>query len=567
MVWPGSPFPSPLEQLAGVRIALLFVAAAVGMVLLIACANVAGLQLARTASRQSELSMRMSLGASRGRLIRQLLTESALLGLIAGLLSLLISWAVLQGMVKLIADAFPDEYGTFVFHVTPDGSIFGFVFLISIAASILFGLLPALESSRSIMSAALKANAATSPRRGHRLRSLLIATQIAACSVLLIAGSMLVHGAIRALQMDTGYDDAHVIELTVQFPESTSYTDARKASLIRSLRSRLAATPGVTEVTAAHAPDDNNGRMAYVAVDGKVPAPNSAKVFLYYTWIEPNYFPTLGIPMVFGREFTAQASQTEASAILSESAARRLWPGQSPLGRTFQLGTDRQFHDANELLPDGPVWRVIGVAHDTRGVTFDGSDSEQIYLPLPDGSAPRYPILVRAHANVAPVIGSLDPVVASVDPNLAVRASTLKEMLRQTGPFVASSLAAVIASITGILGLLLAAIGIYGTVSYVVVLRTREVGIRMALGAKKWKVLALILRESTRPVVGGLFVGILFASGVAWLLRSILYGLHTIDGMSFVGVSLLLLAIALLAAFVPARRAMQVDPVVALRYE
>jgi len=158
-------------------------------------------------------------------------------------------------------------------------------------------------------------------------------------------------------------------------------------------------------------------------------------------------------------------------------------------------------------------------------------------------------------------------VIASVDPNLAVRSSTLEQLLRQTPPFISSTLAAAIASTTGILGLLLASIGIYGTVSYVVVLRTREVGIRMALGAKKRKVLALILRESTRPVVAGLSVGIFFASGVSWLLRHILYGLHVIDGISFVSVSLLLLGIALLAAFIPARRAMRVDPVVALRYE
>ncbi|HEY1676887.1 MAG TPA: ABC transporter permease [Candidatus Sulfotelmatobacter sp.] len=566
-LYPGSPLPVPVDQVPAVRISILFVGVAVGMVLLVACANVAGLQLARTASRRSELAMRMSLGASRSRLVRQLLTESAVLGLIAGVLSLAISWVVLQQMVNLIANAFPDQYGTFVFHVAPDVSVFAFVFLISMAASLIFGLLPALESSRSIVSAALKANAATSPRSGRRLRSLLIATQIAVCSVLLIAGGMLIHSAIRALHMDTGYDDAHVIELSVQFPESASYSDAPKASLIQILRSRLAATPGVTDVTMAHAPDDNELRMAYIAVDGEAPARQSARVSLYYSWVEPNYFRTLGIPMALGREFTAQAGQREASAIVSESAARRLWPGQSPLARTFQLGTDGQFHPATEPLPDGPVWRVIGVSRDTRGVMFDGSDSEQIYLPLPDGYVEQFPILVRTRADVAQVIGALDAVIASVDPNLAVQASTLEQLLRQTAPFISDTLAAAVASTTGILGLLLAAIGIYGTVSYVVVLRTREVGIRMALGARKGKVLALVLGESARPVVGGLSVGIFLAAGVSWLLRHILYGLHVIDGISFVGVSLLLLGIALLAAFVPARRATRVDPVVALRYE
>jgi ABC-type antimicrobial peptide transport system permease subunit len=198
---------------------------------------------------------------------------------------------------------------------------------------------------------------------------------------------------------------------------------------------------------------------------------------------------------------------------------------------------------------------------------MDGSDSAQIYLPLPGNAVAEYPILVRTRSDPAQVTASMGTAIHAVDPNLVGMTQTLERMLRQTEPFLASSLAAAVASTTGLLGLLLAAIGIYGTVSYMVVLRTREVGIRMALGAQKRDVLGMILRESSRPVLAGLLVGVVLAGGVAYLLRHILYGIHTIDGISFGGVSVLFLVIALLAALVPSRRAARIEPVVALRYE
>jgi len=567
MVWPGSPFTSPIQQNRGLQICILFVMAAVGMVLVVACANVAGLQLARAASRQNELSMRLSLGASRPRIIRQLLTESALLGLIAGLLAFFFSWALLQTAVVNIADAFPNQYGTFIFKVNPDPAIFAFVFTISLVAGILFGLAPALESSRSAVSSALKANAAISPMRGRHLRGALIAIQVAVSAVLVIAGSMLIHSAIRALRMDTGYDGAHILDLNLQFPESAEYTPEHKAALLDDLRARIAAMPGVIDVTTARAPDDSGFRQAAISLNNETPSSRNMKAYLYYTWIQPNYFRALGIPMLAGRGFAAQSGQAEGSVVVSQSTAKQLWPGLNPLGRTLRLGTDGLFHTGDEPLPDGTLWRVIGVARDTRGVLLDGSDSAQIYLPLPDRYLQNYPILIHTSSDPAQVTTALGTLIGSVDPNLAARSTTLDQMLHQTEPFLAATLSASIASTTGILGLLLAAIGIYGTVSYIVVLRTREVGIRMALGAKKRDILALILRESTRPVLAGLSAGVVLASGVAYLLRHILYGIHTIDGISFIGVSLLFLVIALLAALIPSRRALRIEPIVALRYE
>ena len=567
LLWPGSPFPWPLQQYGGLKYAVLLIMAAVGMVLVIACANVASLQLARTASRQNELCMRLSLGASRVRLIRQLLTESALLGLVAGGVALLLTSALLDIAVTMAADAFPAEFGTVIFHVTPDLGVFGYVFGLSLVAGVLFGLAPALESSSDALSSALKAHAGTSPPRRRRLRDFLIAAQVAGSLALMIAGSMLIRSSIRALKMDTGYETKHAVDLELQFPEGSKYPADRKLALARELRTRLAALPGVLAIASARAPNGAGLRKAAVSLNGEKPSAQNARAVLYYAYVQENYFQTLGIPLLFGGGFEAQAGEAERSVILSESAARQLWPGQNPLGRSLRLGTDEQFHGKGEVLPDGPSYQVIGVARDTRGTMLDGSDSEQVYLPLPEDRLQDQPMLIRTQADPTQLMGAIASVVSSVDPNLVATWSTLEEMLHQSQAFIASSLAAVIASSVGLLGLLLASMGIYSTVSYIVVLRTREVGIRMALGAKKRDILGLILRESTRAVLFGLVVGMSLAVGASHLLRGVLYGLRTVDAISFVGVSTLFLAIALLAAYLPSRRAMRVDPMVALRHE
>jgi ABC-type antimicrobial peptide transport system permease subunit len=289
---------------------------------------------------------------------------------------------------------------------------------------------------------------------------------------------------------------------------------------------------------------------------------------VHYAYVQANFFQTLGIPLLLGRGFQAQASQAESSVVVSESAAKQLWPGQNPIGRTLRLGAvDEQFHNLSELFATGPAYQVVGIARDTRAAEFGVSDSKRVYLPQPDDRLANYDMLIRTQSDAAQVMRAIEPVVSSVDAKLTATSSTLEEALRQSGPFIVSSLAAAVATVVGLLGLLLALMGIWGTVSYIVVLRTREVGIRMAIGAQKRDVLGLILRESTRPVLAGLIAGILLAVGASYLARGLLYGLNGVDGASVAGISLLFLAIALLASYPPARRAMRVDPMVALRYE
>lgn len=560
---PGSPLPGRMN--AGLKFTILLIMVAAGMVLLVACANAASLQLARATTRQQELGIRLSLGASRPRLIRQLLTESALLGLLAGSTALPVTWTLLHVAATKAAEVLPVEYGTMVLNVNPDLQIFAYVVVISVFAGILFGLVPSIESSRSALFATIR-GAGISSLRG-RLRYALVAVQVAISLALMVSGSILVRSAIRAVTMRTGYDATHVIDLSLQFPQGPKYSANYKAALIRDLRLRLAALPGVAAVTSARAPDDNDGRKATVSRNPELPLAKNTGMVLYYTWVQPNYFQTLGVPVLFGRDFLSKSGQADDVVVLSESAAKRLWPGQNPVGQNVQLGTDRQFHRKGELLPDGPTWQVIGVARDTRGVTLDGSDSEQVYLPLPADRLQDYPILVRTYANPISVMRAVDPLISAVDPGLVASVSTLQEMLRQTDAFLIDSISAAIASIIGLFGLLLAAMGIYSTVSYIVVLRTREVGIRMALGAQKCEILVLMMSESTHPVFTGLLAGMVLAIGASYLLRGALYGLDLVDPISFASAALLFLIIALVATWPPSRRATRVDPMVALRYE
>jgi len=560
MVWPGSPFPLPLKAYGGLTLAALLIMAAAGMVLVVACANVGSLQLARSRSRENEMRTRMSLGASRLRLVRQLISESALIGALAGGVALLVTWAILKGAVAMMANAVPGEYGGLVFDITPDLEIFGFVSVVSLVAGMLSGFAPAIESSKSGLT--LSTRGGTAPARSRRLQDALVAAQVALSLVLMIAGSMAIRSSIRSVSIDTGYEGKRVFALNLQFPETPKYAGPQRRLLIDEVRTRLAAMPGVAVVTHARPPGDSGYRTAAAALNEGA---SRTQTILHYAFVEPDYFETLAIPLVHGRGLP---ERSERSVVLSESAAVALWPGQNPVGRSVRLGpTDERPHHWNELVANGPAYLVLGVVRDTRAVEFRATDSKRVYLPMPADRLADYPMLTRTRSDPAPVIRSLDAVLTSIDPNIMANCSTLEEMQRQSAPFIVATLAALIASSIGLVGLFLALMGIYGTVTYIVVLRTREVGIRMAIGAQKRDILRLILSESVRPILGGLIAGSLLAAGASYLARGLLYGLNDIDWISLAVDSLVFLIIGLLASYAPARRATRVDPQIALRYE
>ena len=564
LVWRGSPFPLPLKMFRGLSLAVLLIMTAGAMVLAVACADVGSLQLARARFRDSELRTRLSLGASRLRLVSQLLTESALLALLAGLLALPCTWALLRFCAAFAAGALPPDFGTLIFDVTPDLQIFLYTFAVSLLAGFLFGAVPAMEGSRAALPSA--ARGTTSAVRSRRIQDLLIAMQVAFSLVIMIAGSMLIRSSLNSLHMATGYETKHVIDLELRFPETQEYSRERKLALARKLRDRLTGQLGGEAISNCRPPGDSATVTAVSALDVQKSSAHDVPS-MHYSWVDAAYFQVLDIPLDLGRVFR-KTGESQYSIILSESAARQLWPGQNPIGRTVRLGpTDNKFSLRRKLVADGLTYQVVGVVRDIRGFELDGSDSRLLYLPLSDDKLPDSPILIRTQSDAAPVIRAVDALVSSVDPAIAPTYSTLEEQLRLSAPFLVSIFAASIASIVGLLGLVLALMGIYGTVSYIVALRTREIGIRMAVGAQKSSILRLILRESTRPVFAGLVVGVLLAVGVSYVLHGILYGLHVVDATSFIGVSLLFLAVAVLATYPPSRRAMQVDPVVALRHE
>lgn len=565
LVWPGSPFPLPLDQYRGLTLAILLIIGAAAMVLAVACANVSSLQLARARSREDELRTRISLGATRLRIVRQLLTESALVGLLSGAFALLLSWAFLKLAVRLIGSALPVEYGSLVFDVNPDLELFALACAVSLSAGMLSGVAPALESSRSALSSAIRGSTSA---RSRRLQDVLVAAQVCLSLTLLIAGSMEIRSSMNLLTMDAGYESKHLFSLNYQFAENSRYISARKLALAQELRTRLAALPDVTAITSAQPPGAAPFQTAATSVDDKVSGVQHVQLMVYYNYVQANYLQTLGIPLSLGRSFQAQGDEGEHSVIVSESAARQLWPGQNPIGRSVRLGpTDERFHKKDELLATGQDYEVVGVARDIRGEGFDANDSKRVYLPLRTDRLQNYPFLIRTRSDPEYVMEAVDPVISSLDSSMMANYSTLDEMLRRSPPFIISSLAAMVASAVGILGLLLAVMGIYGMISYIVTLRTRELGIRMAIGAQKRDVVRLILGESFRPVFAGLMAGVVLAIMASYLARRLLFGISAVDGISLAGVSFLFLVVALLASYPPVRRAMRVDPMVALRYE
>jgi predicted permease len=525
---------------------------AVALILLIACANVANLTLARSAGRQKELGIRLSVGATPRRLMRQLLTESIVIAMLGGAIGLLLAtWAPFV-LLRIATPPFEEGLN---FDVSPDIRVLGYAFAISIATGIIFGLIPALSASRTGVSELIKA--AVNPRHRTRASDSFVAAQVGLCVVLLVAGGLLLRALRRAQTTDPGFDTKHVVAVSLDL-RLHRYDDRETIAFERRVADRLRSMPGVTSVSLAGMAPLGTAFMATdVTIDGRENRPDAAPLIVSQNVVSPEFFTTLGIAVLRGRSFNdADCNAGPEVAIVNETLARRLWPVQQAIGKRLKAGGAKN------------GWReIVGVVKNTRS-TYLWADSEPyLYTPatMTNSSIPDVKILVRTAGAPQPLLGALPGVVRTLDQSVQVSVKVLEENLETW--IWPSRVGAILAAAFGILALTLAVVGIYGVVAYTVSRRTHEIGIRVALGAQPPDVLRVVLGRGMLLVGIGVTAGLAGGFAVSRLIAQFLYGLSPADPFTFAGVTVVLVSAALLAHYVPARRALRVDPMVALRYE
>src|SRR5262245_971282 len=539
-VMPGTAlnFPEARDFVIPFGVALL---AALGLVLVVACANVSNLLLARAVARQKEIGVRLALGASRGRLIRQLMTESLLLALLGGGAGLLLaSWAA-----PLFLSVVPTE--GLNMDLNPNWTVFAYCFLVSLLTAILFGFAPALQATRLNLVSMIRAEGTAISRRisGSRLRNLLVVIQVAVSFALLVCAGLLIRGVQRAQSADLGFNPKNVFVLSLDLA-SAGYDAQRAAMLNGQLTERLTALSGVESVSFSGDLPFSGIGMTPITLEGRQPNP---RLQARYRVVSPHYFHTLGIPIIRGRHFTEQEIQAKRPyVVVSQAMAERFWPGQDPIGKRFNS-----------------VYEVIGVVRDTRSMNFESLDGSLFYAPAFAEEQSRINFLLRADANQHGLPVAAKEVVRSLDKNVAVSVKRLEEIIgRKLQP---SRFGAIFSSALSLLTLALATLGIYGVIAFLVSHRTREIGIRKALGAQTSDVLGLVIRQGMALVVVWLVVGLMLALSLTRLIAGQLYGVSATDPATFAAIALSLATVAFVACWIPARRAAKVDPMIALRCE
>jgi len=550
-----------------VRPILVVLSTAVALVLLIACANVANMSLVRAAARSRELAIRTALGAGRGRVIRQLASESAVLTLLGGTVGLLLAFWGIAALKAAAPAGLPrlDE-------IAVDRWVLGFTTLISIVTALLVGVIPAIRAASAGLTESLKEGtlgAGSHPTRS-RLRSSLAALEVALALMLLVGAGLLIRSFWRLSHVDPGFDATGIASLDI-FPPAGKYAAPESAlALYRRVAEAIAPLPGVEAVALSnHLPLSGAFLGSRIEVPGHVREPGRDESVLFRT-ISAEYFRTMKIPVRRGRPFTGSDVATRAPlALVNETLARRYWPDQDPIGRTVTL-----FKSAQGRPDFGQPFAatVVGVVGDIRHVGLDAAPAPEVYVPYTVNPWGHMVVVVRTRVDPETLLPALRRAVAIVDPAIPVSGATRSGGFETMGRLLRDQLARRSFTMTLLAAfamgaMLLAALGIYGVMSYVLTLRTREIGIRTALGATGRDVAGLLIAQALRVVGVGLVTGLAGAVALTRLIRTLLYGVGATDPATFGGVTLLLAAVALAASWLPARRAARVDPVVALRYE
>lgn len=557
-----SPIPGRIRTLVAGFLALLV--AMVSVVLVITCTNIAGILLARATARRRELAVRLAMGAGRRRLIRQLLAETLLLFVLGGAAGLLLA----RAMIALLLSALPAFEQPVAVAMPLDGRVIAFTCGLSLLAALLSGLAPSLQASKADVVSALKDDAPGLVDRS-RLRGAFVVAQVAFSLLLVVVAGLHVRALERVALRDPGYDPRHVEVASLDL-SLAGHTDATGPALLRTLRERVSRLPGVQSATVTEGlPSANLFNMADegVTVPGVPPPPGRPFFGVSWTVTEPGLFATLRLPLIAGRDFDdGDRAGTQPVVILPESTARRLWPGQDAVGRYLQYQSgglaDVSFPKPVRVTP----LLVIGVVRDIRGSRDGNVPALAMYRPLAQRYAPRVMLLARTTQGQR-ITGEIRAALAAIDPNLPIVTTRMLED-ELLGPVETQlRVAASVAGSVGLIGVLVAAVGIYGVTAYAVVRRTREIGIRIAMGAQRNDVVRLVLRQGMTLVVSGAAIGLALAALASRLMTRLLFGVSPLDPIAFGGAALLFAAIGLVACYLPARRATQIDAMEALRYE
>jgi len=526
----------------------------VTLVLVIACANVANLLLAKAVSRRREVAVRLSLGASRARLVRQLLTESFTLALIAGITGVAMAYWTMDVIMAFVPPVdMPIDLG-----LRMDGTTLLFALAVSLATGLVFGLVPALQSSSNQTINALKeeGRSGSGGRTTGRLRSVLVVAQVAVCLVLLVAATLFLRSFMAAQTLSPGFDASHVVTASMDmFP--SGYTGDRHRQFQRRAIEQVSAIPGVQSASfGSRLPLGFGGNNSTgIGVEGYVPRENE-EIVINYSTVGPKYFATMGIPIREGREYNdTDTLQSPRTLVINEAMARRYWPQGNALGGKIRLGPN--------------LAEVIGVVADSKYSSINERPLPQLFFPMSRSETSALRLFVKTSGDPGPKVADVRNAIRGIDANLPVYdARTLTEHM-QVAVF-AQRMAANLLGAMGVLALLLAAIGLYGVMAYAVSQRTQELGIRLALGASPGSLLSMVVRQGMTLTVIGLAIGLTLALGAfgsIGAVRTLLPGISPLDPITFVAVPVVLGMIALLASWIPGRRAGRVDPLVALRYE
>jgi putative ABC transport system permease protein len=553
--WGVNVVPLRTQMVGEIRLALWILLGAVAFVLLIACANVANLLLARASARQKEIAVRAALGAGRGAIMRQLLTESVLLSALGGLAGLLLAWWGTTALVRLSPPELADLQ-----TVKLSAPVLLFTFGVAMLTGILFGLVPAFESARLDVNETLKEGGKNpgSASRSHRLRNVFVVAEVALALVLLIGAGLLIRSFARLQAVDPGFNASNLLTLRVPLPARKYDNDEKRLSFFRQATERMQTLPGVESVGAINViPFGGIPSGTSVEIEGR-PKPLPGQGLSTGVLVtDLNYFRTMQIPLKRGRLFTEQeTTEMRHVVVINEAFARKHFPNEEPLGKRVTIFMK------NENVPT----EIIGIVGDSKFMSLDSTIEPMSYWPHPELVYPSMTLVLRTKGEASGLATSAREVIRALDPEQPVSdVRTMESLLAKSVSRVRFN--TLLLTVFALVALLLAGVGIYGVMAYSVSQRTHELGIRMALGAKQSDVMKLVLGQGLKLSLLGVAIGLSAAFGLTRLLTTLLFGVQATDPLTFVGISALLTCVASLASYLPARRATRVDPMIALRSE